>query len=314
MSPHETFGAVLAGLVLLFATGTALGAWLESRTVDSVKLAWIHQLNLRIRSSWAIVAVFALAFAVGGPGLTVVFALASFFALREFVALTPTRASDYWALVIAFYVAIPLQYMLVAAELYEWYAVMIPVYLFLLLPVAMALRQDTVRFLERVAKVQWGLMICVYCVSHAPAIATLPIPGYLDRGPLLLLYFLLVLQLSELLAVIVSAWFGRTPLRSNPSKSVEGVLIGGLAATLIGTALWWMTPFRWWQSLLMSGAIVVAGFMGGLVLTAVKRSLGARDLWLEGGVQLARGALGRLDSVVFAAPVFFHLTLFFFVA
>jgi phosphatidate cytidylyltransferase len=312
MTLYETFFAVLSGLVLLFATATGLGTWLESRTVDTVKLAWIHQLNLRIRGSWAIVLVFALAFALGGEALTIVFAIASFFALREFIALTPTRAADYWALVIAFYVAIPLQYVLVAGGLYEWYAVVIPVYLFLLLPVIMALGQDTERYLERVAKVQWGLMISVYCVSHAPAIATLDIPGYEDRGALLLLYFLLVVQLSELLAVIFSASFGRTPLASNPGKSVEGVLAGGIAATLAGTALWWMTPFAWWQSLLMSAAIVSAGFMGGLVLASVKRSLGARDLYLEGGVQLARGALGRLDAVSFAAPVFFHLTLFFF--
>jgi phosphatidate cytidylyltransferase len=314
MSLHETFLAVLAGLVLLFATGTALGAWLESRTVDAVKLAWIHQLNLRIRGSWAIVGVFALAFALGAEALTVVFALASFFALREFIALTPTRGADYWALVIAFYAAIPLQYVLVAGGLYGWYAVMIPVYLFLVLPVVVALRQDTTRYLERVAKVQWGLMISVYCVSHAPAIATLEIPGYEQRGALLLLYLLLVVQLSELLAVIASAWIGRTPLASNPTKSVEGVLVGGVAATLVGTALWWMTPFAWWQSLLMSAAIVIAGFMGGLVLASVKRSLGARDLWLEGGVQLARGVLGRLDALSFAAPVFFHLTLLFFAA
>lgn len=312
MALHHTFFLVLGALVVLMITATALGSWLESRTVDAVKLAWIHQLNLRIRGSWAIVLVFALAFALGGESLTVVFALASFFALREFVALTPSSESDYWALVIAFYVAIPLQYVLVASGLYEWYAVMIPVYLFLLLPVVMALRQDTERYLERVAKVQWGLMISVYCVSHAPAIATLQITGYEGRGALLLLYFLLVLQLSELLAVIASASVGRTPLRSNPAKSVEGVAIGGIAATLAGTGLWWMTPFAWWQSLLMSAAIVVAGFMGGLVLASAKRSLGARDLWLDGGVQLARGALGRLDAVSFAAPVFFHLTLYFF--
>jgi len=313
VSAHETFFAVLAALVLLFAGATAYGTWLEARTSDAAKLAWIQHLNLRIRSSWAIVALFTLAFALGGEALTVVFALASFFALREFVALTPTRASDYWALVVAFYVAIPLQYVLVAAGWFGLYAVVIPVYLFLLLPVLMALHQDTERYLDRVAKVQWGLMISVYCVSHAPAIATLEIAGHEGRGALLLLYFLLVLQLSELLAVVFSATFGRTALRFNPSKSVEGVLAGGIAATAVGTALWWMTPFAWWQSLLMAAAIVIAGFLGGLVLASVKRSLGARDLWLEGGVQLARGVLGRLDALAFAAPVFYHLTQFFFV-
>jgi phosphatidate cytidylyltransferase len=312
LSLHETFLAVLAGVVALFATATALGTWLETRTVEAVKLAWIHQLNNRIRGSWTIVGVFALGFALGGPALTLVFAFASFFALREFVALTPIRSSDHWALVIAFYLVIPLQYLLIAGGWYGWYAVFIPVYVFLLLPIVMAWRQDNERYLERVAKVQWGLMISVYCVSHAPAIATLEIAGYEGRGALLLLYFLLVLQLSELLAVIASASVGRTPLRSNPNKSREGVLIGGVAGTLVGTLLWWMTPFEWWQSALMAAVIVTAGFMGGLVLSSIKSSLGVREQWMDGSVPLARGALGRLDALSFAAPVFFHLTVYFF--
>lgn len=312
LSLHETFLAVLAGVVALFATATALGTWLETRTVETVKQAWIHQLNNRIRGSWAIVGVFALGFALGGPALTLVFAFASFFALREFVALTPIRSSDHWALVIAFYLVIPLQYLLIAGGWYGWYAVFIPVYVFLLLPIVMAWRQDNERYLERVAKVQWGLMISVYCVSHAPAIATLEIAGYEGRGALLLLYFLLVLQLSELLAVVASASVGRTPLRSNPNKSREGVLIGGVASTVVGTLLWWMTPFAWWQSALMAGVIVTAGFMGGLVLSSIKSSLGVREQWMDGRVPLARGALGRLDALSFAAPVFFHLTVYFF--
>jgi phosphatidate cytidylyltransferase len=163
-----------------------------------------------------------------------------------------------------------------------------------------------------VAKVQWGLMISVYCVSHAPAIASIEIAGHEGRGALLLLWFLLVVQLSELLAVAASASFGRTPLRSNPAKSREGALLGGVAATACGTLMWWMTPFGWWQAALLAGAIVTAGFMGTLVLASVKASLGARDQWMEGGVPLARGALGRLDAVSFAAPVFFHLTVYFY--
>jgi len=309
---HETFFFVLSGLVLLIATATALGTWLATRTTDAAKLAWIGYLNGRIRASWLIVLLFAIGFAVGGGALVVLFALASFFALREFVALTPIRASDHWALVIAFYLVIPIQYLLVAGGRYSIFAIFIPVYVFLLLPVVTALKQDTVDYLQRVAKVQWGLMICVYCVSHAPAIATLELPNYEEPGVLLLLYFLLVLQVSELLAVIASASIGRTPLKSNPNKSREGVLLGGIGATVLGTALWWMTPFTWSQSTLMSAAIVTAGFMGGLVLKSVKRNLGARD-WAEDGVILSRGVLDRLDAMTFAAPVFFQLTLYFFV-
>jgi len=52
------------------------------------------------------------------------------------------------------------------------------------------------------------------------------------------------------------------------------------------------------------------GFLGGLALSAVKRSLGAKD-WgsmIEGH----GGMLDRIDSISFAAPIFFHLTRYFF--
>lgn len=312
LTPYETFFYVVVALVLLIATATLLGSWLAARTVDSAKLAWIGQLNSRIRASWLIVLLFAIGFALGDAALVVLFAIASYFALREFVALTPIRASDHSALLIAFYAVIPIQYLLVAGGRYALFSVFIPVYMFLLLPIIMALKQDTELYLQRVAKMQWGLMISVYCVSHAPAIASIELPNYHGRGVLLLLYFLLVLQLSEMLAVIASASFGRTPLRSDPNKSREGVLLGGIGATLLGTAICWMTPFTWSQSMLMSAVIVTAGFMGGLVLNSVKRSLGARD-WAPDGVILSRGVLDRLDALTFAAPVFFHLTLYFFV-
>ncbi|HEX5638865.1 MAG TPA: phosphatidate cytidylyltransferase, partial [Burkholderiaceae bacterium] len=170
---NETFLAVLAGLVGLSVIVTALGAWLSARTIDEARQQRLRLVNSRLRASWSIVAVFSVAFALGTGALLFVFALVSFFALRNFVSLTPIRPADHWALVLAFYVVTPLQYVLIGTGKIPLFTVFIPVYVFLLLPVVMALKQDTERYLERVAKVQWGLMICVYCVSHAPAIAQL---------------------------------------------------------------------------------------------------------------------------------------------
>ena len=308
---QQTFLAVFGGLALLAVAASVFVHRLMARTADPVKLTWIGQLNSRLQVSWLILLLFAVGFALGEVALAVIFALASFFALREFVALTPTKPADHIALIIAFYVAIPVQYVLVASGWYQLYAVFIPVYLFLVLPVIMAWRHDTELYLQRVAKVQWGLMLSVYCVSHAPAIATLEPPGYEGRGSLLLLYFLLIVQMSENIAVAASASLGRTPLRSNPNKSREGVLIGGGAATVLGTLLWWMTPFAWWQAALMAAVTVFAAFVGGLVLASVKRSLGERQ-W-DQGVALSRGVLERLEGITFSAPVFFHATVYFFV-
>jgi phosphatidate cytidylyltransferase len=308
---QQTFFAVFGGLVLLVAAASLLAHWLATHTADAVKTTWLNQLNSRIQAGWLIGLLFAVGFALGETALSVIFALASFFALREFVALTPIKPADHTALIIAFYVVIPLQYVLVAGGWYQFYAVFIPVYLFLVLPMVMAWRLDTELYLQRVAKVQWGLMLSVFCVSHAPAIATLEPPGYEGRGPLLLLYYLLVVQLADVFAVMASASVGRTPLLSNPNKSREGALIGGTAAALLGTALWWMTPFSWWQAALMSTVTVVTVSLGGMVLSSVKRSLGERQ-W-DQGVALSRGVLERLEGLTFSAPVFFHLTVYFFV-
>jgi phosphatidate cytidylyltransferase len=87
-------------------------------------------------------------------------------------------------------------------------------------------------------------------------------------------------------------------------------MVAAAVSGLLGTALWWMTPFRWWQSTLMSLIVALAGFLGSVVLASVKKSLGARD-W-DTGIVGVRAVLDRLDALAFAAPVFFHLTAFLY--
>ena len=155
-------------------------------------------------------------------------------------------------------------------------------------------------------------MLTVFCLSHAPALMLLRIPGYEGQNLMLLFYLLLVVQLSDVLQYVFGKLFGKhllAPLVS-PSKTVEGLVGGGLAATGVGAALYWITPFSPLQSAYLSLLIVICGFLGGLALSAVKRSLGAKD-WgrmIEGH----GGMMDRMDSVVFAAPVFFHLTRYWF--
>ena len=311
LTQQETFLAVFGAVALLAAVGTGVGQWAVHRTSDPARLARLGVLNSRVRASWSVLAVFTIAFALGPVALLVVFALASFFALREFVSLTPIKSSDHWALVLAFYLVIPAQYVLLGFGRASVFATFIPVYVFLLLPVVVAIRQDNERFLERIAKVQWGLMISVYCISHAPAIATLPIRGYEGRGPLLLLFFLLVLFMTDVLQIVFSAVLGGRALKSNPNKTVYGVLGGSACGALLGTGLWWMTPFTWWQALIMSLVIVGTGYLGSVVLAAVKQSLGARQ-W-DSEFELTRGVLERLDALTFAAPLFWQITRYFWV-
>jgi phosphatidate cytidylyltransferase len=257
-------------------------------------------------------AVFALSLLTGGLGSVVLFAMLSFFALREFITLTPTRPADHSALFWVFFIITPLQYYLVATQWYGFFSVLIPVYAFLFIPSRIAISGDPNAFLERSSKIQWGLMVCVYCVSHVPALLMLQIPGYAGKNARLLFFLVVVVQLSDVLQYVWGKLLGRHKISPviSPSKTWEGFIGGILTATLIGTSLWRVTPFSMWQTMGMAFVITVMGFLGGLTMSAIKRDRGVKD-W-GSSIQGHGGVLDRIDSICFAGPIFFHLTRYFF--
>jgi len=309
MNISEKFYELMGGILGLLIIASIIGWVLRRRRGTN---AVIENLNARIRAWWVMAAVLAACFLLGNVATLVLFGIASAFALREFITLTPTRPGDHLPLVVCFYVLLPVQYWLIGTDWYNLFAIFLPVYGFLSLPVLTAISGDTELFLERVTKIQWGVMITVYCISYAPALLLLDVPGYRDQSLFLLIYLLLVVQISDVLQYVFGKLFGRHKIAPNvsPSKTVEGLVGGGGSTIAIGTALWWVTPFTPLQACGMATVIVLSGFLGGLALSAVKRSLGAKD-WgsmIEGH----GGMLDRLDSVSFAAPVFFHFTRYFF--
>lgn len=310
---HEAYAILFVGLTLLAAIGTVYVNWAMRRTKNQDETRRLMAVNARVRLAWWLIAVFTIAFALGQTALVVFFAFISFFLLREFIAITPTKATDHKALVIAFYIAIPVQYALLGFDLMKLFTLFIPIYLFLAFPVIMALSKDMDSYLDRVAKVQWGIMLCVFCVSHAPAIATLDLTRYNSSGALLLLFYLLIVFVSDLGASIASAFVGGKPLSFNPNRTIKGTAIGCLAGIIAGSAMFWITPLRPYQAVLMSIMTVISGVMGDLVINAVRRSMGAEHLATESDIYMTRGTLARLAPLTFSAPVFYHLTLFFFV-
>ena len=310
--PRESF-MLFGGVVAVLVLASLLGATLAARAGPEPNPS-VENLNARVKAWWVMVLLIAAAFLFGKGGVILLFAFASFTALREFMTLTPTRRGDHWALAASFFVALPLQYYLVWTDWYGLYTVFIPVYCFLLLPIAAALRGDTTRFLERIAFVQWGLMICVFCVSHVPALLSLPIPGFEGRNLLLIAFLVIVVQGSDVLQYAFGKLFGRRKVAPtlSPSKTWEGLAGGVLCATALGAALWWITPFTPLEAAGMAFAICLLGFFGGLVMSGIKRDRGVKD-WgrmIEGH----GGMLDRLDSVIFAAPIFFHMTRYWFSA
>jgi phosphatidate cytidylyltransferase len=306
---HADLWMLLLGLGGVLVTASIVGAVLAQ--VRGAADPVIDNLNARIKAWWVMVIMMGMALTFGKAGACVLFAFCSFAALREFVTLTDTRRADHMGLVAAFFVVIPLQYWLIWTEWYGFYSIFIPVYAFLLLPIVVSLRGDTGRFLSRIAELQWALMVCVFCVSHVPALLSLQIPGFEGRNVLLIAFLVVVVQGSDVAQYIWGKLFGRHKIAPalSPSKTWEGFIGGALSAILIGAFLSFLTPFTPLQAGGMALVIVLMGFFGGLVMSGIKRDRGVKD-W---GQMIAGhgGFIDRLDSVIFSAPIFFHLTRYY---
>ena len=355
-----TLGLIGGVLTLLVAAETVLQI-LRHRADSTVDPAILETFRNRVRAWWILTAALAGAVLTGQTVTVFLFCGIAFWGLREFITLTPTRPGDHRTLFWVFFLFTPLQFVLVWFRHYGLYSILIPVYVFLFIPARIAFSGDAKRFLERSAKIQVGLLICVYCLSHAPALMTSqravtdtgrgPATGNGKAGPRLdrcgrgggagcpgekppesgksfaeqfrgdtgakarlLLFFVLMVQLGD---VLQYAW-AQIPLKHviaptiNPGKTWEGLLGGTGSVMLLGAALWWATPFPVWLTPLMSGVIALMGFCGAMTMSAIKRDRGVKDYGTL--VEGHGGVLDRIDSICFAAPIFFHLTRYWLIS
>lgn len=291
------------GLLVLFSL---IGWYLKAKLREGANPSGINNFNARTKAWWWMVSLLAFAFWFGYSGIIILFLFISFQALREFLSLTYTRRGDHRALLWSFFFFLPLQYYLIYIDWYGLFTILIPVYAFLLLPISASLGRDPTDFLQRTSQVQWALMVCVYCLSHLPALMTLDIPDY-SHNALLILFLIFTVQASDVSQYVWGKLCGRHKIAPeiSPSKTWEGLIGGVLTASLIGASLWWITPFTLWQAALIAFVLNMMGFFGGFVLSAIKRDLGAKD-WgriIEGH----GGVLDRVDSICFSAPIFFHI-------
>ena len=370
---------LVGGVLLLLCGATAIVQFLKRQPEGGTDSALVRLFDQRIRVWWLMWSILAAAFLFSGvakPVIVFLFFLLSFWALREFITLTPTRLGDHRALFWVFFCFTPLQFILVGMGSYGLYSVLIPVYAFLFIPARVAMAGDYKRFQDRTATIQAGLMICVYCFSYTPALLTLEVVSVNNRqlqaigeeiekqevvglsfsdysaagiltatesdlrklgevgigkelieqietakaerpvsssaAARLLFFFVIIVQMSDVFQYGCGKLFGRRAIAPSisPGKTWEGLLCGGACTMLLGTALYWATPFDPWEAAGMSLVIVVMSFGGGMTMSAIKRDRGVRDYGTL--VEGHGGVLDRIDSICFAAPVFFHLTRYYF--
>ena len=309
--PHfpEAVGYAFLGAYLILMFATAL-VWVRKRRYPERDYS---ELRLRIKTWWIIVVL--TTFALGFNTYFSIFCLAflSFLAFKEYLSLVPTRRADHRVLLWA-YLAIPVQYLLVGVEWYGVFLFFIPVYWFLIMPMRMVLIGETKGFLAAVGTLQWGLMTCVFSLSHMAYLLVLPAAGNPNGGGVALLFYLVFLtQFNDVAQYVWGKRYGRTKVTPtvSPNKTLEGLIGGVMTTTLLALALApWLTPMRHVQALAIGVLIGFGGFIGDVTISAIKRDLGIKD---SGSLLPGHGGiLDRIDSLTFTAPVFFHVVYFLY--
>jgi len=304
--------------VLLFGVLVLVTIYAVVRSVreraDAEQQQHFDQFLRDLRAVWLAAVLFWVAWISGATGSTLLCGVLSFLALREFVTLTHTSRGDHRSLLMAFFVVLPLQYLVVAAREFNLFTVLIPVYVFLAIPLVSAFGNDPQRFLERTAKIQWGIMVCVYGLSHAPALLLLDLPRYADRGAFLVFYLVIVVATAQIVQELASRHLRRRPVARAISRSFSwrAWWAGAAAAGLVGALLYWATPFKPWPALFAGFIAGGSGTFGEFVMKALKRDAGVRSWSGRASVTGAVGLLDRIAPLCFAAPVFFHSVRWYF--
>ncbi len=311
-------GQVALLFVALFGALTLATVAVALRTLkddDEERRERHRQLRRDLSAVWVGALLFWVSWMSGPVGATLAFAAFSFLALREFITLVHTRRGDHRSLVLAFFVALPLQYLLVGMRAFDLFTVFVPVYVFLAIPVVSALAGDPERFLERNAKIQWGIMVCVYGLSHAPALLLLELPRHAGRGAFLLFFLVMVTAAAQIVQELASRWLRRRPLvrQIDRSFSFRAWGLGLLGAALVGAALFWITPVDPLRAAAMAAVAGGCGTLGELVMRALKRDAGVRYWGNRSSVTGAVGLLDRVAPLCFSAPVYFHSVRWYFV-
>lgn len=272
-----------------------------------------NELVLRTKSWWVMLGIFTLAMVTNRYVSLVFLGFISFLALKEYLSLIPTRRADrrtlFWA-----YLSIPIQYYWAGISWYGMFIIFIPVYMFLFLPFRLLIAEKTEGFLKSVGTIQWGLMICVFALSHTAFLLMLPIKTIAPAGGVgLLLYLVFLNQFNDVAQYTWGKLFGKHPIMPaiSPKKTWEGFIGGVVTTTAVACIIYKLiTPFTLQLAIITGILISVAGFIGDVTISAIKRDIGVKDM--SSTIPGHGGILDRVDSLTFAAPLFFHLVFYLY--
>ena len=295
---------VLAGIWGLLILASAI-VWSLTKFSPEKSYAELVQ---RTKSWWVMLGIFSFAILTNRIVSFIFLGFVSYLALKEYFSIIPTRRADrrvlFWA-----YLSIPIQFYFAAIGWFGMFIIFIPIYMFLFIPFRLLLTQKTDGFLKSVGIIQWGLMITVFTLSHMAFLLSLPNKLNLpSTGAGLLLFLVFLTQFNDVAQYTCGKLFGKHKIipAISPKKTWEG-LIGGIILTTLLAAMIYplLTPFSFLVAVLSGFIISTTGFIGDITISTIKRDLTIKDT--SSMIPGHGGILDRVDSLTFAAPLFFHL-------
>jgi phosphatidate cytidylyltransferase len=150
-------------------------------------------------------------------------------------------------------------------------------------------------------------MTTVFSLSHAAFLLVLPAEKNLAGGAGLLFFLVFLTQFNDVAQYTWGKLFGQHPVvpKVSPKKTQEGLLGGVLTTVLMAWIIAaYLTPLTHQQALVAGILIGLGGFLGDVVISAIKRDIGVKD---SGNIIPGHGGImDRVDSLTFSAPLFFH--------
>ena len=293
-------------LAILVLSSIALGVWgLFSKS------KMLKELKTRTKSWWIMCTLFITATIISNVITYVCIGFLSFAALREFYSVIRLRKSDRAGMLWC-YLAIPVQYYLAYRGWYELFIVFIPVFMFVWIPFILVLQGETKMIMSSMAGLPTSLMLCVFGLSHMAYLISLPeIDGFSAGGKGLLLFLIFITQINDVMQFIWGKLIGKHKIlpKISPNKTWEGFVGGLISSIIIGYLMSFLTPLYDWQVVIVSFFIAGVGFVGDVVVSAIKRDMGVKDMGQA--IPGHGGVLDRIDSLALTTPIFFHLVYFF---
>ncbi|MCQ2211446.1 MAG: phosphatidate cytidylyltransferase [Paludibacteraceae bacterium] len=267
----------------------------------------IKELVERTKSWWIMCGIFFGSIFINNEIAYIFLAMLSFWAFRELYSVLGFRSADRSAILLAL-LAIPIQYALAYIKWYGCFIIFIPVVMFLILPMILVIKEDTHRITKSMSLIQWTLMLSVFGISHLAFLLSLPdLEGFESGGRGLLLFLVFLTEMNDIMQFCWGKMFGKHKILPSvsPNKTVEGFVGGVISTTIIGYFLRFLTPLSPVYAILVSFVIAITGFAGDVVISAIKRDKGIKDM--SNAIPGHGGIFDRIDSLSYTAPAFFHL-------